>query len=477
VAPGKAAMTTTSADVIRAAVYERVSTKDQSLARQQHENREAAARRGWSVTQYQGEKLSASGLGRHCGGQREEWARLLRDLDEGRIDVLVLNEPSRGDRRLTGWSALLDLCQARGVLIHIASEDYTYDPRRDRDWEELAQAGLRSAAEVRKLRKRVQSGKDEGMRQGRPQGSVAYGVRRVWDHAKSRHAWLRDEPDPETAPVVRRIVAEVAAGRPFTHIARDLDADGVPTETGAPAWHITTVRGIAANDVYVSAGVVTEAEHLAARARLARSKRTGERPARQLHRFGGCLRCAVCGQAAPGVTRDGGPRYRCPAGHVSIRTAEADAWIDALAVERLSRPDLLPLFAEPDNGTAAAAWAEAARHRQALADAAASYAAGRLPLAALEALTTDLEARAVAEEQRARDAETPTALTGLPDRDRAVVAERWATLTTSARKAALRALAPDAELRPGTRGHAAGGSGRHGGGTPVSERVVLWPGD
>lgn len=82
--------TTTSADVIRAAVYERVSTKDQSLARQQHENREAATRYGWSVTQYQGEKLSASGLGRHSR-QREEWARLLRDLDGGRIDVLVLN--------------------------------------------------------------------------------------------------------------------------------------------------------------------------------------------------------------------------------------------------------------------------------------------------------------------------------------------------------------------------------------------------
>lgn len=48
------------------------------------------------------------------------------------------------------------------MLIHIASEDYTYDLRKDRDWEELAQAGVRSVGEVRKLRKRVKSGKDEG---------------------------------------------------------------------------------------------------------------------------------------------------------------------------------------------------------------------------------------------------------------------------------------------------------------------------
>ena len=138
------------------------------------------------------------------------------------------------------------------------------------------------------------------------------------------------------------------------------------------------------------------------------------------------LACSVCGEPVRGARRAGADRYVCPAGHVSIMAAEVDPWVDALAVERLTRPDLIGLLDQADPGAASAARAEAARHRAKIADAAASYAADKIDLAALEAITATFRPLAEAAERRARDAETPSALVGLPDTSRAVAARRWA---------------------------------------------------
>ena len=46
-----------------------------------------------------------------------------------------------------------------------------------------------------------------GVRAGRPQGSIPYGIRRVRDPEQTRHAFVRDEPHPDTGPVAARIVA------------------------------------------------------------------------------------------------------------------------------------------------------------------------------------------------------------------------------------------------------------------------------
>jgi DNA invertase Pin-like site-specific DNA recombinase len=468
--------TTTSTDVIRAALYARVSTTDQSLARQYEANRAAAAERGWLVTEYEDPGLSASRFaGRDGGANRAHWSRLLGDLAGGRIDVLVLWEPSRGDRQLTGWSELLDTCRRTGTLVHITSHGRTYDPADARDWRSLAEDGIDSAYESEKLSKRIKAGKDYWHSQGHPYGgAVPYGIKRINDPDRPRNRWLRDEPDPQTGPVARRIIRDIGAGVPLAALARTLTAEGIPTPGRSATWHPTTLVKMAENPAYVAAGVVTAEESAAARTRLARSKRTGERPARQEHRYSGCLACYKCGSPVRGVAQ-GNVRYRCRNGCVSMLAAPVDAWIDALAVERLSRPDLLVLVAVADAGSAARFWTEADQHRAAMAEAAASYAAGKLPLPVLEQVTTDLQARLDVAEAAARAAETPSALAGLPDENRAIVAERWDALTVSARRAALRALAPLAQLRPGTKGHASGGSGRHAAGTPIENRVVLWP--
>ena len=448
-------------------MYARVSTADQSIARQHAENLAACERHGWRPEEYDDPGLSASRFaGRKGGANREHYGRLLADLSAGRLQVLIFWEVSRGDRQLAAWATLLDVCRRHAVLIYITSEDYTYDLSRARDWRALAEAGVSAAMESETLSLRVRSGKDAGMKAGRPQGSVAYGIRRVRDPLKAKHAWLRDEADPVTGPIAARIIRAVADGQGFAAIADALTAEHIPTARGG-RWHAATIHKMAANSApYVAAGLVTEEESARARARLADPARKGERASRQTYRYSYTLACGVCGRPVRGARRAGTDRYLCPDGHVSIMAAEVDAWVDRLAVERLTQPDLIGLLDQADPEAASVARAEAARHRAKIAEAAGRYAADKITMEALETITAACLPLAEAADRRARDAETPSALVGLPDKSRAVAARRWESLTVPARKAALRILAPDAEIRPGRRGANP---------APVSERVILWP--
>jgi site-specific DNA recombinase len=464
--------TIATGDTIRAAMYARVSTTDQNLARQYEANLDAATRAGWTVTEYEDPGLSASRFaGRKGGANREDWSRLLADLAAGLIDVLVLWEPSRGDRHLTTWSALLDACRRTGTLIHVTSHGRTYDPAQARDWRSLAEDGVDSAYESERLSMRIKAGKEYWASQGHPvSGAAPYGVHRVNDPDKTRNRWVRDEPDPQTGPVAARIIRDVAAGVGYKALGRALDTEQVATPGKSASWDHRTIVKIAAHPVtaavLVDAGMVDEATALKARERVARTKGTGrgkaERPSAQVYRYSSCLACETCGQPVRGTVKGGGTMYRCAAGHVSIPVGQVDAYVDWLAINRLARPSLVGLFRQGDNRAADEARTEAARLQAELDE----WVRAGISARAYAIKEADLLPKIAAAEQRAREAETPPALAGLPDTDLDVVAARWEALTVSARKAALRAIAPRAILRHGKRG-----TGR----TPVEERVVLWP--
>ena len=116
----------TSGDTVWAALYAWVSTTDQGIIRQHEANLAACERYGWIPVEYDDPRLSASRFAKRDGGSnRQEWRRLLADLTAGKIDVLVLWEPSRGDRQLTGWLALLDACRKHGVRVLSRSDPGT----------------------------------------------------------------------------------------------------------------------------------------------------------------------------------------------------------------------------------------------------------------------------------------------------------------------------------------------------------------
>jgi hypothetical protein len=156
-------------------------------------------------------------------------------------------------------------------------------------------------------------------------GRPPYGYRLVRRIGSGSGAVL--EPDPVTAPVVRRIFEQYAAGSGLQVIAEALTADGVlcpsaydrarnPHLCGV-AWSKGAVRAVLVNRRYTSADPEPLIEpELVARVRDSASrKRAGQASAIALadhiYRFRGVLRCHYCSRAMQGTWNNGEPYYRC----------------------------------------------------------------------------------------------------------------------------------------------------------------------
>lgn len=451
-------LSTTSTDMLRAAVYQRVSSNQQNDRRQDYENEDAVTRYGWQPTPYREPKgVSASRFGKH---DREVWDAIRAGITSGQIDVVVVWEVSRAQRQLTGWSEVLDACRRHHVRIYVTSRDRLYDVARTDDWKALASDGIQAVVETEDLSTRVRSGKAQGRREHRPQGSIPYGIRRVKSSA-GKWAFLYDTADPVTGPVAGRIIREVGAGKPYVQIARDLDRDAILSPRGLAHWDQTVILRIAGNGYYAEplaaegyedqvTPVVTMEESLKARRRVGDGQRKGERPGRQVYRYTRVMRCSVCGTLVRGKDLRGVARYTCDtSGHAnSISGAAVDGYIDQTMIDFLAT-DGADLMRTSDGSEVARYRTEAAGHRQKIKEATLSYNKDRLGITVLEEIIAFRKPLAEAAEKRAADAELPSALSGLPDEDRAVVSQRWEALTIAARKAAVRALAPGLTLMPG----------------------------
>jgi DNA invertase Pin-like site-specific DNA recombinase len=174
--------------------YLRVSLDKSGLKRstgQQHnENQAAADERSWTLgTPYKDNDRSASRFARKV---REDFDRLVSDLEQGRFDAyhLMLWEGSRGSREMEEWIRLVKLCEQQGVKFYITSEDRVLDPSNDHDWAALISLGQASEVESRKISKRVRRATRAAATAGRPHGRANYGYKRIYG------------PHPDTGKVV-----------------------------------------------------------------------------------------------------------------------------------------------------------------------------------------------------------------------------------------------------------------------------------
>ena len=464
----------------RAGLYERVSRfataadrqQARSIGQQNTGNREACDRYGWSIEDvYPDPGLSASRFaGAKGGANREQYKRMLADMAAGRLDVLVIWETSRVSRELENGAELLNTAQRTGTMIYVTSHDRIYNVANARDRRSLAEDLVDSEYEAGKISVRIKRGKEASRLAGRPQGKPIYGTRRVFD--PQTRQWVRDEADPDTAPVIARIKKLAGDGVSYEKIAAALNGDGIASPGGV-AWNAPSVLRIAASPVYGKMGIIEldPEDDTRALLRAMDAGRKGERPARQKYRYTGVMRCAVCQQPLRASPRGEICYYGCPGGHVYVDMVKADEYIDASAIARLCLPDLADLITRSDAGTANAAAAQdaiAARGKLKIAEATASYNADRLGIDTLEAITKEWEPKIRAAEKSAAKLRMPSALVGLPDSDPEVVEQRWSALTTSARKAATRALMPDLELRrPPQRGMSTSEA--------IEQRIIPWP--
>lgn len=301
----------------RVAIYARISQDHTGEAlgvdRQEAKLRKIIAAEGLTVVGvYTDNDISA-----WSGKPRPELARLLADIEAGRVDHVAALAVDRLIRRLEERLALLRAVQGCGGLIYTALEG-TYNPS-------SAEGKLRvnlmaDLAEFESNRKseRIREKTEELAKAGKNHGGTRpYG----WQAAD------RNLLEPAEAQVVRDMAQRFLAGEGLATIARDLNSRGILTAKGKQ-WQQATVRQTLANPrlaghrvhkgELVAIGtwepILTDDTWRRVQAKLADPARRKTRPGGRRHLLAGLVHCGAKGCGAPLVARpmtNGRVRYVC----------------------------------------------------------------------------------------------------------------------------------------------------------------------
>jgi len=199
--------------------YIRVSTDEQAdsglgLAAQRAAIEAECARRGWILIAVHEDALSGKTL------NRPGMAAALADVEGGRASTIVVAKLDRLSRSLVDFASLMTRAQADrwnlvaldlGIDLTTAAGEFMANVMASAaQWERrIIGQRTREALAVKRA---------QGVRLGRP-------------------VLLAPE-------VAARIVAAHEGGAGWSAIARDLNADAVPTAHGGARWHASTVRAI-----------------------------------------------------------------------------------------------------------------------------------------------------------------------------------------------------------------------------------------
>ena len=446
---------------------------------------------------------------------REEFKRLVADVEAGQLDAIWFWEQSRSARRLDVFAKLRDLCRRMGVLW--VERDRIIDPNDSRD---MLTAGFKALIDEQgseDTSERVLRGKASSAAAGRPPGRIPYGYRREYDpHTK---AYVRDVPDvfddngraTEDSPawVVREIFTRLAAGESRLAIARGLNDRGVSTRYGGE-WRPGQINYVAQNPTYIAkrfhqAGewvacpdgkerlrgyaadrrnrIIDDAEvswpplvddetFWAVQQMYIRGSEKPKRPTRARHLLSSIARCGKCGGVLVGHNARGhqsGPVYQCLARScVGIYERDLDRYVEERVVRWLSRADVAADLTRVDESAEAArARADADQQRAALAEWRRSAEAGEVTPATMARAEKGCLARIAQAEKRIHAATRHPILTGNVGPQ---AAAGWQLLDFQVKRQIIQMVA-DIRVRPVGRGHP--GKTRTNKGQFTSDRAVM----
>lgn len=461
---------------VRVAQYLRVSldktARGASTDQQRNDNERAITeheREGWAlVATYLDNSRSASP---YATREREDYTRLLADLERGAFDVLVLWESSRGSRTVLEWAQLLILCQRMGVRIYVTTHGRLYDPCNGRDERTLYEDATDSQYESRKVSTRVRRDAAAAAAAGKPHGRCPYGYERLYDpHTKK---FTEQRPLPDQAAVVIEIFDEIARGESLRALTAKLNERDIPTATGK-RWSPHTVRQIALSAAYIGVrthngtrtqGVwpplVSEATFYAVQRILSDPARVTTRPGRAKWLLSMIARC---GAVLPDGTTCGNPMavtYRANTGrratyqckglnHLRIDREDLDVHVTEWVIDYLTEHKDRLCAPQTDDATVMADLDEKARLDARLAE----YveAADQMNPADFIAVQSKIRAQIDEVDARIRAATTPPALDFLLNGDGPIV-DLWRDAPMPSRREVVKLLASITVLRSPSRGH------------------------
>ncbi|HVC33215.1 MAG TPA: recombinase family protein [Chloroflexota bacterium] len=229
----------------RAAIYCRVSTGKQeedgtSLQTQEERCRQYVAEHAYTLNDAQVYREV------HTGAEiweREQLTRLRQAIRDHDINVVVAYALDRVSRNQNHIGILVDELERAGVALELVTEDFENSAVG-----KFIMSAKAFAAEIEreKFRERSLRGRRALAEAGRPVPGPRPRYGYQWTNDRKAHL----DEDPRTAPVVKRIFADVLAGKKLRRIAIDLTNERVPTPTGGPIWGNTTIDTIVRERAY-----------------------------------------------------------------------------------------------------------------------------------------------------------------------------------------------------------------------------------
>jgi site-specific DNA recombinase len=346
--------------------------KQLGVNRQREDCEQLARQRGWRIVAVHREN-DVSAAGKHA---RPEFEAVLRALESGEADAVVAWTLDRLTRNRRDTVRLVETCEkARATVALVRGSDLDMATPSGRLVADLLAATAKAEIDTKADRQRRAA--EQAAEQGRRVGG-----RRPFGYTKTMTRHKRE------AVAVRWAYAELLAGASLGTIARNWNARGLHTpqerRDGTPSpWTPKSVSRVLRNPAYAGLRahrgqivgpaawkpLVDESTWRAAQTVLGDpSRRTPGGPRALLT---GLARCGTCGQT---VHVSGGryPVYRCRSmTHINRRAEPIEEFVEAVVVERLSRPDALELLTVHDRPDVGALHAEADQLRRridALAD-------------------------------------------------------------------------------------------------------------
>jgi len=371
--------TATRTDTRRAAAYQRISLDkagdEHGVANQLDDQRRLAAARGWDVTA----TFADNDIGALTGKRRRGYDAMMAAAARGEFDVILVFQTSRLWRNRRERAAGIEVLRRAAVSV-VATKGPSLDMTTAYG---RAMAGLLGEfdtmeSEVKSERQQLayQAERDAGRRhpgrepltateQGRDAvrwaadallgGSTVSAVVREWERRGIRPTQAPYGPLPEqswsrtSVTTILRNPA-VAGLRAYSH-----RADGA---AGRRTWTLVTDEAGEPVRIAGEEATLDEETWRAVAALLEAPGRKQSQGVRTL--LGGLMRCA-CGNPVQATTSSAGHQvYRCnpatrgtrPGPHAQQSAAKVNAYVSAVVVERLSRPDVAGLTApaRPDTG-------------------------------------------------------------------------------------------------------------------------------
>jgi DNA invertase Pin-like site-specific DNA recombinase len=206
----------------------------ESLERQ-YALRDRAAALGWPPLSV---LLIDQDLGQSGSGSedRRGFQRLLADVAQDRVGVVLALEMSRLARNSRDWHNLFDLCAVRDVLL--ADEDGIYDPSDINDRLILGMKGIMSEMELHVMKGRL----ERGRRNKAQRGELFHAV--PWGYVLSTDGAVALDPDEQVRTAVQRLFEAFERLGSAYAVTRDLRRQDVKLPKrdgdGQVTWRLAT---------------------------------------------------------------------------------------------------------------------------------------------------------------------------------------------------------------------------------------------